>query len=71
MDSAGSHTHQFHGSPHSHTFTGTEQTIKATQGGTVASTFTGTSSSTSSVGSTTAINILPPYIVKYCWERTA
>ena len=71
MDSAGSHTHQFHGSPHSHTFTGTEQTIKATQGGTVASTFTGTSSSTGSVGSATAINILPPYIVKYCWERTA
>ena len=90
MDSAGSHTHQFLGSPHSHTFTGTEQTIKATQGGTVsssftgteqtvsatqggtvASTFTGTSSSTGSVGSATAVNILPPYIVKYCWERTA
>ena len=110
IDSAGDHIHQFQGSPHSHTFTGTEltieatqggtvsssftgkagttgsatqagtvsssftgteQTVRATQGGTVASTFTGTSSSTGSVGSATAVNILPPYIVKYCWERTA
>ena len=55
----------------SSSFTGTEQTVRATQGGTVASTFTGTSSSTGSVGSATAVNILPPYIVKYCWERTA
>ena len=55
----------------SSSFTGTEQTVSATQGGTVASTFTGTSSSTGSVGSATAVNILPPYIVKYCWERTA
>ncbi len=53
------------------TFTGTQQTVSATQDGIVASTFTGTSLSTSSVGSATAINILPPYIVKYCWERTA
>ena len=55
----------------SSSFTGTKQTVSATQGGTVASTFTGTSSSTGSVGSATAVNILPPYIVKYCWERTA
>ncbi|WP_288621131.1 hypothetical protein [uncultured Treponema sp.] len=53
-------------------FTGKEGTTgSATQAGTVASTFTGTSSSTGSVGSATAVNILPPYIVKYCWERTA
>lgn len=53
-------------------FSGTAGTTgSTTQGGTVASSFTGTSSSTSSVGSATAINILPPYIVKYCWERTA
>ncbi|WP_288603854.1 hypothetical protein [uncultured Treponema sp.] len=82
---------KFSGSSHTHTFTGTQQTVSATQGGTVASTFTGkagttgsatqagtvastftgTSSSTGSVGSATAVNILPPYIVKYCWERTA
>ena len=53
-------------------FTGKAGTTgSATQAGTVASTFTGTSSSTGSVGSATAANILPPYIVKYCWERTA
>ena len=53
-------------------FTGKAGTTgSTTQAGTVASTFTGTSSSTGSVGSATAANILPPYIVKYCWERTA
>lgn len=71
MDSAGSHTHQFHGSPHSHTFTGTEQTIEATQGGTVSSSFTGNSGNTGVVGSGSSISIMPPYVVKYCWERTA
>nr|DAL19643.1 MAG TPA_asm: baseplate protein [Caudoviricetes sp.] len=55
----------------SSSFTGTEQTVRATQGGTVASSFTGKASSTGSVGSAIAVNILPPYIVKYCWERTA
>ena len=34
-------------------------------------TFTGTQGTTSSVGSGAAINTLPPYVVKYCWERTA
>ena len=34
-------------------------------------TFTGTLDSTSSVGSGTSFSILPPYVVKYCWERTA
>ena len=56
----------------SSSFTGTAGTTgSTTQAGTVASTFTGTSSSTGSVGSATAVNVLPPYIVKYCWERTA
>ena len=55
----------------SSSFTGTEQTVSATQGGTVASSFTGKAGTTGSVGSATAVNILPPYIVKYCWERTA
>ena len=71
IDYGGRHSHSFKGNSHTHTFTGTEQTVRATQGGTVASTFTGTSSSTGSVGSAIAVNILPPYIVKYCWERTA
>ena len=69
---SGSHQHSFSGIAHNHSFSGSEDTTAtATQGGTVASTFTGTSSSTGSVGSATAVNILPPYIVKYCWERTA
>ena len=33
--------------------------------------FTGTQGTTSSDGSGSAFNILPPYVVKYCWERTA
>lgn len=53
------------------TFTGTQQTVSATQGGTVSSSFTGTAGTTGSTGSGTSINIMPPYVVKYCWERTA
>ena len=34
-------------------------------------TFTGTAGTTGSNGSNTAFSILPPYVVKYCWERTA
>lgn len=34
-------------------------------------TFTGTQGTTSSAGNGTAVNTLPPYVVKYCWERTA
>lgn len=52
-------------------FTGKQITTSATQGGTVASSFTGTYGTTSSTGSNSSINIMPPYIVKYCWERTA
>ena len=33
--------------------------------------FTGDEGTTSSNGSGSAFNILPPYVVKYCWERTA
>ena len=33
--------------------------------------FRGTQGTTSSNGSGTAFNILPPYVVKYCWERIA
>ena len=33
--------------------------------------FTGTAGTTGSKGSGTAVDIMPPYIVKYCWQRTA
>ena len=54
-------------------FTGDQGTTGAASGNTDSSTptFTGDQGTTSSDGSGTAFNILPPYIVKYCWERTA
>lgn len=33
--------------------------------------FSGTQGTTSSNGSGTEFSILPPYVIKYCWERTA
>ena len=42
-----------------------------TPSGTVSSSFTGYRGTTSPEGSGSAFNILPPYVVKYCWERTA
>lgn len=56
------------------TFTGTAATLKATQGGTIsggAYSFTGTAGNTGSKGGGGAHNNMPPYVVKYCWERTA
>ena len=54
-------------------FTGTSGITGAASGYTDSSTptFTGTSGTTSSNGSGTSFSIMPPYIVKYCWERTA
>ena len=50
------------------TFTGTA----GTTGGTAPSaTFTGTASNTGDTGGGQAHNNMPPYIIKYCWERTA
>ena len=39
--------------------------------GTVSSSFSGSAGTTGSNGSGTSFSILPPYVVKYCWERTA
>ena len=56
----------------SSTFTGTGGTTgSTTQGGTVTSSFYGEPSATGTIGKTTPFSILPPYVVKYCWERTA
>ena len=37
----------------------------------VSSSFKGYGGTTSQEGSGTSFSILPPYVVKYCWERTA
>ena len=55
-------------------FTGTSATLKATQGGTISGgvyTFTGSSVTSNSKGGGQAHSNMPPYVVKYCWERTA
>ena len=50
------------------TFTGTAGTTGGTAPG---ATFTGTASNTGDTGGGQAHNNMPPYIIKYCWERTA
>ena len=55
-------------------FSGTAGTTGAAGTGNTGETapsFTGTAGNTSSSGSGSSFSILPPYIVKYCWERTA
>ena len=47
-------------------FTGTAGYTGAT-----APSFTGTAGNTGANGSGSSFSILPPYVVKYCWERTA
>ena len=46
-------------------FTGTAGTTSST-----APSFTGTAGTTGANGSGSSFSILPPYVVKYCWERT-
>ena len=48
-----------------------DHTHSFTAKGSVSSTFTGTAGTTGATGSGTAVNKMPPYIVKYCFERTA
>ena len=52
----------------SSSFTGTSKNTTPT---TSTGSFTGSAGTTSSNGSGTSFSILPPYVVKYCWERTA
>lgn len=56
------------------TFTGTAATIKGTAGGTIsggAYSFSGTAGNTGNTGGGGSHDNMPPYVVKYCWERTA
>lgn len=53
----------------SSTFSTSTHTV--TPAGTVTSTFTGTSVTSSSVGSNSSLNIENPYITVYMWKRTA
>ena len=59
----------------SSSFKGSAGTTGVASGNTTSTTstgsFSGTQGTTSLNGSGTAFNILPPYVVKYCWERTA
>ena len=58
-----SHTHTF-------SFSGTTDSASGNTESTQP-TFTGTAGTTSSNGSGTSFSILPPYVIKYCFERTA
>lgn len=46
-------------------------THSITTSGTVSSSFSGTTGTTSSIGSTSSISVQNPYIVTYIWKRTA
>ena len=78
---SGNHTHSFTPSGTvSSSFSGTAgytgetaPSFSGTAGytGETAPSFSGTAGYTGANGSGTAFSILPPYVVKYCWERTA
>lgn len=52
----------------------TGSTESVTAGGSISGgsySFTGSSGTTETKGSGNSFNVMPPYVVKYCWERTA
>ena len=59
----------------SSSFSGSAGTTGTASGNTASTTssgsFTGTAGTTGSNGSGTSFSILPPYVIKYCFERTA
>ena len=59
---------------HTHTYSGSG-TTGGNSGNTTNTTstgsFTGSAGTTSYAGNGTSFSIMPPYITKYCWERTA
>ena len=63
---SGYHNHQFIGA-NGKTGGSSGNTTSTTSSGT----FKGTAGTTGGSGSGTSFSIMPPYIVKYCWERTA
>lgn len=72
-----SHTHNMQ---HNHTVdishthgtdTNGAHTHSVTAAGSVSSSFSGTAGNTGNKGGSQAHENMPPYIVKYCWERTA
>lgn len=59
---------------HKHTYSGggiTDGSSGVTASTTSTGSFSGSAGTTGESGSGTAFSILPPYVVKYCWERTA
>ena len=56
-------------------FTGSSGTTGGNNDNTTSTTstgsFTGSAGTTDTSGKGTAFSIIPPYVVKYCWERTA
>ena len=60
---------------HNHQFIGATGTTGGSSNNTTSTTstgnFKGTVGTTENNGAGTGFSILPPYIVKYCWERTA
>ena len=57
---------------HTHSLSGTTSSSAPTCSSvTTTGSFSGTSGTTDTSGSGTDFSIMPPYVVKYCWERTA
>ena len=72
---AGGHSGRYTKITYSPIFIGANGTTGGSSGNTTnttsSGTFKGTAGTTGGSGSGTSFSIMPPYIVKYCWERTA